>query len=174
MFVAGGGLIRQMNFEYSILVYALVWRNFIVFAHNLLVYLLILLIFAPDKLGFANLLAIPGLIVLAVNCTWLSLLLGMVSLRFRDLQQLVMSVVQVSMFVTPLFWPPEGLEGLRRVFFVTLNPLYHLLTIVRDPLLGGKLPPVNSCIAAVLITIAGGALTYAMFAKYRKRIAYWL
>jgi ABC-type polysaccharide/polyol phosphate export permease len=174
VFVAGGGLIRQMNFEYSILVYALVWRNFIVFAHNLLVYLLILLIFAPDKLGFANLLAIPGLIVLAVNCTWLSLLLGMVSLRFRDLQQLVMSVVQVSMFVTPLFWPPEGLEGLRRVFFVTLNPLYHLLTIVRDPLLGGKLPPVNSYIAAALITIAGGALTYAMFAKYRKRIPYWL
>ena len=37
-FVAGGGLIRQMNFEYSILVYALVWRNFIVFAHNLLVW----------------------------------------------------------------------------------------------------------------------------------------
>jgi ABC-type polysaccharide/polyol phosphate export permease len=174
VFIAGGGLIRQMNFEYSILVYALVWRNFIVFAHNLLVYLLILLIFAPDKLGFANLLAIPGLIVLAVNCTWLSLLLGMVSLRFRDLQQLVMSVVQVSMFVTPLFWPPEGLEGLRRVFFVTLNPLYHLLTIVRDPLLGGKLPPVNSYIAAALITIAGGALTYAMFAKYRKRIPYWL
>ena len=174
VFVAGGGLIRQMNFEYSILVYALVWRNFIVFAHNLLVYLLILLIFAPDKLGFANLLAIPGLIVLAVNCTWLSLLLGMISLRFRDLQQLVMSVVQVSMFVTPLFWPPEGLEGLRRVFFVTLNPLYHLLTIVRDPLLGGKLPPVNSCIAAVLITTAGGALTYAMFTKYRKRIPYWL
>jgi ABC-type polysaccharide/polyol phosphate export permease len=174
VFIAGGGLIRQMNFEYSILVYALVWRNFIVFAHNLLVYLLILLIFAPDKLGFANLLALPGLIVLAVNCTWLSLLLGMVSLRFRDLQQLVMSVVQVSMFVTPLFWPPEGLEGLRRVFFVTLNPLYHLLTIVRDPLLGGKLPPVNSYIAAALITIAGGALTYAMFAKYRKRIPYWL
>jgi ABC-type polysaccharide/polyol phosphate export permease len=174
VFIAGGGLIRQMNFEYSILVYALVWRNFIVFAHNLLVYLLILLIFAPDKLGFANLLAIPGLIVLAVNCTWLSLLLGMVSLRFRDLQQLVMSVVQVSMFVTPLFWPPEGLEGLRRVFFVTLNPLYHLLTIVRDPLLGGKLPPVNSYIAAALITIAGGALTYAMFTKYRKRIPYWL
>jgi ABC-type polysaccharide/polyol phosphate export permease len=174
VFVAGGGLIRQMNFEYSTLVYALVWRNFIVFAHNLLVYLLILLIFAPDMLGIANLLAIPGLIVLAINCVWLSLLLGMLSLRFRDLQQLVMSVVQVSMFVTPLFWPPEGLEGLRRVFFVTLNPLYHLLTIVRDPLLGGQLPPVSSCMAAALITIAGGTLTFAMFAKYRKRIAYWL
>lgn len=174
VFVAGAGLIRQMNFEYSILVYSLVWRHFIVFAHNLLVYILILLIFAPEKLAFANLLAIPGLIVLAVNCTWLSLLLGMVSLRFRDLQQLVMSIVQVSMFVTPLFWPPEGLDGLRRLFFVELNPLYHLLTIVRDPLLGGKLPPVNSCIAATLITIVGCALTFAMFARYRKRIPYWL
>lgn len=174
VFVAGTGLIRQMNFEYSILVYSLVWRNFIVFAHNLLVYLLILLVFAPEKLGFANLLAIPGLIVLAINCAWISLLLGMVSLRFRDLQQLVMSIVQVSMFVTPLFWPPDGLAGLRRIFFVDLNPLYHLLTIVRDPLLGGKLPPVNSCIAAALITIGGWTLAYAMFAKYRKRISYWL
>ncbi|KAB2919047.1 MAG: ABC transporter permease [Hyphomicrobiaceae bacterium] len=174
VFVAGTGLIRQMNFEYSILVYSLVWRNFIVFAHNLLVYLLIFLIFSPEKLGFANLLAVPGLIVLAVNCAWLSLLLGMVSLRFRDLQQLVMSIVQVSMFVTPLFWPPEGLEGLRRIFFVGLNPLYHLLTIVRDPLLGGKLPPINSCIAVTVITILGWALTYALFAKFRKRIPYWL
>ena len=174
VFVAGASLIRQMNFEYSILVYSLVWRNFIVFAHNLLVYLLILLIFAPDKMGIANLLAVPGLLVLAINCAWISSLLGMVSLRFRDLQQLVMSVVQVSMFVTPLFWPPDGLEGLRRFFFVALNPLYHLLTIVRDPLLGGKLPPASSCIAAIVITIAGWALTFAMFAKYRKRIPYWL
>jgi ABC-type polysaccharide/polyol phosphate export permease len=174
VFVASTGIIRQMSFEYSILVYSLVWRNFIVFAHNLLVYLLVFLVFAPEKLGFANLLAVPGLIVLAANCAWLSLLLGMVSLRFRDLQQLVMSIVQVSMFVTPLFWPPEGLEGLRRIVFVGLNPLYHLLAIVRDPLLGGKLPPVNSCIAASLITIVGWSLTYAMFAKFRKRIPYWL
>jgi ABC-type polysaccharide/polyol phosphate export permease len=174
VFVAGTGIIRQMNFEYSLLVYSLVWRNFILFAHNLLVYLLIFLVLAPQKLGFANLLAIPGLIVLAVNCAWLSLLLGMASLRFRDLQQLVMSIVQVSMFVTPLFWPPEGLEGVRRILFVGLNPLYHLLTIVRDPLLGSKLPPVNSWIAVTLITIVGWALTYALFAKFRKRIPYWL
>jgi ABC-type polysaccharide/polyol phosphate export permease len=163
-----------MNFEYSILVYSLLWRNFIIFSHNLIVYFLIFLILAPDKLGFANLLAIPGLIVLAVNCTWLSLLLGMAALRFRDLQQLVMSIVQVSMFVTPLFWPPEGLEGLRRIFFVGLNPLYHLLTIVRDPLLGGKLPPASSWIAVALITVVGWALTYALFDKFRKRIPYWL
>ena len=174
VFVAGTGIIRQMNFEYSILVYSLLWRNFIIFAHNLLVYLLIFLVLAPEKLGFANLLAIPSLIILAVNCAWLSLLLGMASLRFRDLQQLVISSVQVSMFVTPLFWPPDGLEGVRRILFVGLNPLYHLLTIVRDPLLGGKLPPANSWIAVTLITIAGWALTYALFAKFRKRIPYWL
>jgi ABC-type polysaccharide/polyol phosphate export permease len=174
VFVAGTNMIRQMNFEYSILIYSLVWRNLIIFAHNLLAYLLIFLVFAPEKLGLANLLAIPGLIVLAANCAWLSLLLGMVTLRFRDLQQLVMSIVPVSMFVTPLFWPPEGLDGLRRIIFVGLNPLYHLLTVVRDPLLGGKLPPVNSCLAVALITITGWTLTYAMFAKFRKRIPYWL
>jgi ABC-type polysaccharide/polyol phosphate export permease len=66
------------------------------------------------------------------------------------------------------------LEGVRRILFVGLNPLYHLLTIVRDPLLGSKLPPVDSWIAVTFITILGWALTYALFAKFRKRIPYWL
>ena len=173
VFVSGAGLIRQMNFEHSILNYALVWRNFIGFLHNMVVYLLIMLVYKPHALTFNVMLAIPGLILMMVNGVWISIVLGTLTARFRDVQQIVQSIIQVSMFVTPLFWSPDSLSGTRRVIFVGLNPLYHLLEIVRDPLLG-RAPSLNSYIAVMLITFAGWTLAFAVYSRFRKRIAYWL
>jgi ABC-type polysaccharide/polyol phosphate export permease len=172
LFISGAGLLRQMNFEYSILAYSLVWRNLIVFAHNMIVYLLIFAIYAPEKLSLMAFAAVPGLMILLLNGVWIALLLGTFSMRFRDVQQMIQSIVQIAMFVTPLFWPPESLDGIRRVLFVGLNPLYHLLSIVRDPLMGNP-PHLKSYIAALIITVVGWAVAFAVFSKFRKRLPYW-
>ncbi len=171
--IGGAGLLRQKRFEYSTLAYALVWRNLIVFCHNMIVYFVIFGFYAPQLFSLKNFLAIPGLFLLLLNGIWLAILLGLVTLRFRDVQQLVQSIVQISMFVTPIFWPPETMSGVRRIIFVGLNPLYHLVSIVRDPLLG-KDPRLNSYIAVLIVTLLGWTLTYVCFQKFRKRIPYWL
>jgi ABC-type polysaccharide/polyol phosphate export systems, permease component len=79
---------------------------------------------------------IPGLFLIAVNAVWVALLLGMACVRFRDIQQLVISLLQISMFVTPVFWPPHLLTGTTKLVFVQLNPLYSFIEVVRAPLLG--------------------------------------
>jgi ABC-type polysaccharide/polyol phosphate export permease len=173
VFTGGAGLIRQMSFEYSVLAYALVWRNFITFLHNMVVYLLIMLIYMPQGLTWNVFLAVPSLFLLMINGVWISIVLGTLTARFRDVQQIVQSIIQVAMFVTPLFWSPDNLSGLRRIVFVGLNPLYHLLAIVRDPLLG-RPPSLNSYIAVVIITGIGWALAFLVYGKFRKRVAYWL
>jgi len=172
-FTSGAQLIRQMNFEYSVLAYALVWRNFIAFLHNMIVYLLIMVIYMPQALTWRLLLAAPALVLLMVNGVWISIVIGTLTARFRDVQQIVQSIIQVSMFVTPLFWSPDSLSGTRRMVFVGLNPLYHLLSIVRDPLLG-RTPSLDSYIAVMIITLAGWTLAFVVYGKFRKRIAYWL
>jgi ABC-type polysaccharide/polyol phosphate export permease len=173
VFTVGAGLIRQMGFEYSVFVYALLWRNLIVFFHNLTVYLVIFAIYAPHKFSPMIIMAIPGIALLLLNGAWIVILLGTFSARFRDVQQLVQTIVQISMFITPVLWPPESLTGLRRVFFVGLNPLYHLLAIARDPFLG-KMPQANSYIAAVIISIVGWGITLFFFRRFRRRIPYWI
>lgn len=173
VFVGGSNLIRQMRFDYSILVYAQLWRNVMTFVHNLPVYLLIFLLFAPEKITLTTLWAIPMMLLLMINCAWITLLLGLFSLRFRDVQPLVQSLVQITMFATPIFWPADRLEGLNRILYAEINPFYHLITIVRAPLLG-ELPPVNALIAVTIITIAGWGITYPAFAYFRKRISYWI
>jgi ABC-type polysaccharide/polyol phosphate export permease len=172
MFIAGQALFRNIRFDYSILAYALVWRNFLVLLHNLVVYFLVVLVLKPSLLGPTILLALLGLALVIVNGVWVSLLLGLVCLRFRDVPPLVSSAIQISMLVTPLFWPADTLVGLKRIVFVDLNPLYHVLDVVRGPLMG-RVPEATTYGVMIGMTIGGWWLTYAMFKRFRRRIAYW-
>lgn len=172
LFVISQNLFRQVRFDYSILAYSLVWRNFIAFLHNLLVYAVAVLILAPHLMQPVILLMLPGLFLVLLNGVWVALLLGMACLRYRDLQQLVGNLIQIAIFITPIFWPPELLEGMYRTAFVSLNPLFHLIQIVRAPMVG-VVPSIGNYLVVIGITATGWAVTYWMFSKFRKRIAYW-
>lgn len=172
LFVAGQALFRSVRFDYSILAYAMVWRNFLILMHNFVVYFLVVFLLKPSLLGLTILLALPGLALVLVNAAWITLLLGLVCLRFRDVQPLVASAIQISMFVTPLFWPAATLTGVRRFVFADLNPLYHVLDIVRSPLVGQAPSAITYCVM-IGMTVGGWWLTFAMFKRFRKRIAYW-
>ena len=172
LFIAGQSLFRNIRLDYSVLAYAMVWRNFIVLLHNFAVYFLVVVVLKPSLLSFTALLAVPGLALVLMNGIWVSLLLGMLCLRFRDVPQLVSSIMQIAMLITPLFWPADTLTGIKRFVFVDLNPLYHVVDVVRAPLLG-RVPEAISYGAMIAMTIGGWWLTYAMFKRFRKRIAYW-
>jgi ABC-type polysaccharide/polyol phosphate export permease len=172
LFVTGHALFRNVRFEYSILAYALVWRNFILFGHNLLVYLFIVLLLQPRLINFTALLALPGLLIVLLNGVWISLLIGMLCLRFRDVQPLVQTTIQILMLITPIFWSADSLTGVRQFVFVQLNPVYRLIDIVRAPLLGTA-PSAASYAAALAITAIGCCLAFLMFRFFRRRISYW-
>jgi ABC-type polysaccharide/polyol phosphate export permease len=121
LLVTGHALFRNVRFDYSILAYALVWRNVIVFLHNLVVYVIIVGALKPGLIGFTALLAIPGVILVGANGVWIALLCGMFCLRYRDVTQIVGSIIQIAMLITPIFWPPDSLDGARRLFFVETN-----------------------------------------------------
>lgn len=172
LFVQGHALFRNVRFEYSVLAYAMVWRNFIIFLHNVVVYAAVVLLLNVGILNFATLLAIPGLLLVLMNGVWIALLVGLVCLRFRDVQPLVQTAIQIAMLVTPIFWTPASLKGHYQFFFVQLNPIYRLIDVVRTPLMG-EVPTLVSYVGAVAITAVGWVVTYYTFRAFRKRIAYW-
>jgi ABC-type polysaccharide/polyol phosphate export permease len=173
MFISSAGMVQQTRFDYSILVYAMLWRNLIVFGHNFVIYLITAVIFAPELFAPRILLAIPGLALLMLNGIWVALFLSVLCLRFRDLQQLVGTLIQISLFATPIFWTPDNLQGVKRLIFVDLNPLYHMIEVARAPLLG-KVPTLEDYAAVALITVVGWAIAFGLFRKFRRRIAYWI
>jgi ABC-type polysaccharide/polyol phosphate export permease len=171
VFTAADGLIKQLNFQYSILAYMVVWRNIIVFVHHLLIVFIVAIVF-PVQSIFSVLLLFPGLLIVAANGAWIIILLGMVSARFRDIPPLVGNLIQVMMFITPIFWQPSQL-GENSKYFVDLNYLYHLIDVVRSPLLGVA-PSLQSYVITIIGAGIGWIITIAIYARFRRRIAYWL
>jgi ABC-type polysaccharide/polyol phosphate export permease len=171
LFTSNSNLFRQTRLDYSILAYALVWRNVIAFLHNVGAYLVVITLFTGN-IGWPVLLLIPGLALVMINAVWIALLFGIASLRYRDLQPLVANIVQIAIFVTPIFWPPEVLQTSSRVVFVTFNPLYHLIEVIRLPLMNG-VPTAFTYKAVGAIATVGWIIAYTVFGRYRRRIAYW-
>ena len=173
LFINSQHLFSRIRMDYSILAYALMWRNLIGFFHNLVVYLLVVLIFVPGLLNISILWIFPGLLLIALNSVWLALLLGTACVRFRDIQQFVVTALQISLFVTPVFWPPQLLTGTTRYLFVDFNPLYCFIDVIRAPLLG-KSPMLSSYAIILVVTLLGWLATFYLFSCFRKRIAFWV
>ena len=159
-----------MSIAYSAHLYRTAWRNVIILAHNAVIYLAIVPLFGVP-VGVQTLMAIPGLAVLLLNLLWIGLALGTLSARFRDVPQIVSSVLQLVFFLTPIMWQADLVPD--RAFLVNANPFYHLLEIVRAPLLGG-VPPARSWAVSAGLTAVGWLGALAVFGRYRRRIAYWL
>lgn len=170
-YTSGEAFIKQIKMPYSTHVYRVVWRNILIFSHNLPIYVVVIAIFGPFP-GINGLIFFTlGLIFLTLNCIWAAILLGLLSARFRDIPPIITSLLQVVLFITPIFWKPEMLG--KRAVAVKLNPLYHFIEIIRSPLLG-KIPPSDSCGVVLIATLIGWIITFLFYQRYRARIPYWV
>lgn len=170
VFISAENFIKQIKIPYLTFVFRIICRNFIIFGHNFVIYVGVALLF-DVRPGAWGLLAVPALALITVNSVWVALLLGLVCTRFRDVPQIVASLLQVAFFLTPIIWKPELLSG--RVLLIAGNPFFHFLELVRAPLLGQP-PQALSWLVAVVLAVVGNAGTYLFFQRYRNRLAYWL
>ncbi len=170
-YIVAEKLLRQLRISYTLLACANVWRNAVLFFHNLSIFVLVC-IYAGVGVSWATLLVVPGFALFCLNAVWITVLLGALCARFRDIQQLVGTILQISLFLTPIFWSLDQLSG-RTAILAQLNPMYHLVAIIREPLLG-KVPETSHWLIVILITIVGWSLTIQMLTKFRPRIVYWL
>lgn len=170
IFIAAESIIKQVNLPFGVHVARMVWRNVIVFFHNLAAGLVVLLLmrtpFTLDLLLFPIALAIVSVAGVAIGY-----LMGALCTRFRDIPQIVNSLVQVLFYVTPVIWAPSMLKGHEEL--LNFNPLYHFLQIMRAPLLGQDAGTI-SWLAATGFTLALVVAAHLFLRRYRQRIAYWL
>jgi ABC-type polysaccharide/polyol phosphate export permease len=169
-FLSARNIITGVRVPFSIHACRTVCRNLIVLAHNMLIVPFVLMIFSVP-VGWTVVLIVPALVVLTINGIWISILLGMISARYRDVPPIVGNFVQVIFFITPIFWPPEALGIWMQA--LPLNPLFAAIDVVRAPLLGTS-PLTYSWTVLLVVTVVGCLGTFALFVKFRPRIAYWL
>jgi lipopolysaccharide transport system permease protein len=165
--------IKQIKLPYTLYIHRIACRNIFIFFHNIIVIVPVLAIFHQyAKVNFCTLFLIPGLALIYINAIIYGLILAMIGARFRDVSQVIKSLVQVIFFITPIMWQPAIL-GDKHQFIVNLNPIYPFVEFVRAPLVG-SLPSLHNFAYGALITLIGLFICTKMFVRYRSRIVYWL
>ncbi|AWH91138.1 ABC transporter permease [Dietzia lutea] len=177
VFIANEGLIKQLPSALSVHVYRLVWRQFLFLCHNLVIWVLLMVIF-PRPLGWELLLSVLGLAVLMVNGVWVAMLFGILATRFRDIAPLLDSMVQLLFYMTPIVWTTQTLyeqggDIADRARIAELNPLYHYLEIVRAPMIGEPVAAYHWWIV-LACTAVGLALAFVALRRFRSRVPYWV
>jgi ABC-type polysaccharide/polyol phosphate export permease len=169
-FHESGRIIKQIKLPFTTYVFRAVYRNFIVFLHTIIIFIPIAIYFrvAPN---WNTLLVLPGLFLVVVNATWVATVLATFSTRYRDIQPIVSTVVQLMMFATPIMWKASSLGNAAVV--AEINPVYHLIEIVRSPMLGSP-PELRSWLIAGGLAAAGSLLAAGLLVSKSRRIVFWL
>jgi ABC-2 type transport system permease protein len=122
----------------------------------------------------------------------MGVVLGIVCTRFRDIPPIVTNLIQVAFFFTPVMWSPEIIGD--RSWIAEYNPLYHIIEIVRAPLLGrpveynplyhiieivrapllGRPVAAQSWLWVGAMLVTGFAVAQFLMSRYRSRVPYWL
>jgi ABC-2 type transport system permease protein len=172
VFIANEGLIRFLPAPISLHVYRLLWRQTLFFLHNLVIWLLLVIIF-PQPLSASVLLAIPAFLLLLLNGCWLAVLAGIVATRFRDIPPIIASLTQLLFFMTPIVWSYDRLKSNPLSGYIELNPVMHFVEIVRQPLLGQPIVWRHWVVVGA-ITVVGSVVALVCMRNYRSRVAYWV
>ena len=197
-FITNEGLIKHLPAPLTVYVLRTVWRNILIFLHNIIIYVVLLILFfgrldhpyslgkdglcVPDSqltchpgLSWIALSAIPAFAVVAINAGWIALVAGIISTRFRDIPPIINSLIQLIFYLTPLVWSPDTLLANKPEFHLVfqLNPIYHFIQIVRAPMIGQQFSLVSWLVVGA-ITIVGWGLALFALRNYRARVPYWV
>jgi len=171
-FISAEAVIKQLPIPLSVHILRLIWRNVLILCHNIVIFPIVSIFFGRS-LTISALEAIPGVCLLIANLCWIALILAIISARYRDLPQVVASVLQVFFYLTPIMWMPSSLSNESGRYMLVFNPVYHLVEVVRGPLLGQAPTMLNWGVSMALLVVGwtGAAI---LFGRYKARVAYWL
>lgn len=170
VFLRAKQTVLTVSMPYPVLVLGLIWKLLIIFTHHISLVVILLVVYrTPPSLNM--LLLVPSVALVALNSIWIVTLIGIICLRFRDLQMLIGVAMNIAQFVTPVYWPVERIAP-SLGWVVQYNPLYHLLEIVREPLVG-HVPALENWLWCLAMLVIGSTLTFIIYALTRDRLAYW-
>jgi lipopolysaccharide transport system permease protein len=171
VFVSSAGFIRQIKLPYITYLMRMILRNFIIFLHNM-VAIIPIIIYFHIPIGWHDIYILWGLLMIMLCGLIYGMMIAMLSTRFRDVQPIVISAMQVLFLLTPIVWSEKLLPN-RLVVASTLNPFQQLINLVREPLMGVA-PSHYSIFFVLILIIIGLIMLLLLMVKLRRRIVFWL
>ena len=172
-FTASEGYIRAERQPIGMFCFVVLFRNLVIFLHNLVV-LVPLFYILHHPINVHIWLILPGLALVMLNMYWITMFLGMICARYRDMPSVVAAVLQIVFFATPILWQPDTISDVKARYVLNeANPLAAILAIVREPMLG-RVPTDTQYLVSLGTLVVGWLATMWLFRNRGHRVVYWL
>lgn len=173
-FLAAEGYIKQIP-RVSLFTYPLrmIFAAFVTLVLGLGAAAFVALLFG-GRVSLAWLCIAPGLVAWFLFGFAIACVSGVFNTAVRDFQYIQTVGAQALFYATPVMFPAELLVSHGLSWMLTFNPLYHLMVLVRVPMLANQVPAAPHWVAS--IATLGVALTVAYLAvqRARPRLVFWL
>ncbi len=169
-FISSEALLKEFDLPAALFIFRSIYRNFIIFMHNLVVVAVVYLIY-PVSLGI-SLLTVPlALFMIFWAGVSIGSIMALLCVRFRDVQLVIGNVLQIVFFMTPIMWKPSMLG--EKAWLLNFNPVYVFLQSVRGPLTGESVDS-SLWLAMLGICLFTTLVASWMMGVYGNRMRYWL
>jgi ABC-type polysaccharide/polyol phosphate export permease len=128
--------------------------------------------------GFANptslLCLVPTLVLLFVLGWSLALLAQLANVYFRDTQHLREVGFQILFYATPVMYKEDMLRQNGLGWLVDFNPLVPVLKLVREPILTGAVPTLETIAAATVAVLGIATVVGFVLSRLQRRLIFQL
>ena len=147
----------------------IVFRKFLIFLHSFLA-LMIVLVLNSYSFSLISFVTIYGFFVIVIfNGFFVSLWIGSLTTRFRDLQPIIDVATRILFFLTPIFWKLDSFAGTPLEAIVRYNPFYYFIEIFRSIVLSSPLDQ-DMLNTVAVITSINIFLGLSIFTYFRNQI----
>ena len=161
--VGATGIVKNIAFKTELLPIAGALIGII----NLTVSLIFLLILIPWSGGSLtwNLLFLPAiLIVQFAFLIGLGIWLSVIVVFIRDVAQLLPTLLLITLFMTPIFYPIENIPNIAQKISL-LNPIHHIMSSYRDVFVESRAP---DTLSLVIVFVASLTLIHLGLRMFRR------
>lgn len=171
-FMSGKSFLLQRKLPLSVFPLQMIYRDLIVMLHHIILLPPIFLFIGlwPGFMGIV--VALLAFMLTFYTAFWVALFMGIMVIRFRDLQPVTASLMRMAFFATPIIWMHRDMGGFGKII-LTLNPFGYFMKIVRDPLLGQPIDQ-TAWLVSISLAVAMTLISLIALAIAKPRLTYWL
>jgi lipopolysaccharide transport system permease protein len=173
-FVQADAYIKQCNHPLAIYTLRNTLTNLIVFGMASLTLIGWVLVVMPQNFGWTWLAALTIFPIAAMIAWPLATLLAYIGARFRDVPHALGLVFQALWFVSPVYFEAKTFRGGNLHALVDYNPIYHVLEIVRAPLLHGQWPTAENYMYSIGSAVFLSIVACLVGRSFERQVIFYL
>lgn len=172
-YINAQGYIKQTQVPIEIFPARVVIGSFINLIISMMAFFMIYAIIGMENFSFKMLMMIPALAIwLLFGLGWASIV-GIINLYIRDFQPLQGIIFQAFFYATPIIYKVDMIPKEYSMLYL-MNPLYHLMEILRRPMLGDIIPPFEEWVISFFFSLIVFIIGIVITEKIGRKISFKL